>query len=232
MARRPKSPQTSKTHRVTVRLPSDIHAQLTAAAADAGMTVTDLITTSIESRLVQARPLAPADTVATQKDVAPIPPGLFAELQRIGHAVNEIAHVVNVGMLPDARHAFEQVERLYDVFTTEELAGRRSISRASSDPHSPTKAPLPSELFAEFRRIANNVNQIAQAPDSGLPSDMQHAYRQIAKLFDLFIADELSVRRKSFRNRTTLHGATHPQTGNELQGSVQLYPARPGQEDS
>lgn len=86
--------------------------------------------------------------------------------------------------------------------------------------------PLPPEVFAELRRIGNNVNQIAHAVNSGLPPELRYAYGQAARLVELLIADELSLRRKALRTRTSAHGSAHSQTGSELQGGVRLYPAR------
>ena len=95
-----------------------------------------------------------------------------------------------------------------------------------------TPPPLPPELVKELRRIGNNVNQIAHAVNSGLPPEVQNAYRQANRLLNLLLADEFSARRTALRTRTAAHGSAHSQTGIELQGGVRLYPARPGKEDS
>lgn len=87
-------------------------------------------------------------------------------------------------------------------------------------------------LFAELRRIGNNVNQIAHAVNSGLPPELQNAYRQADRLLSLLLADEVSARRNALRTRITAHGSAHSQTGIELQGGVRVYPARPRSEDS
>lgn len=97
------------------------------------------------------------------------------------------------------------------------------------DVAAPTMHPL---LFAELRRIGNNVNQIAHAVNSGLPPEVQNAYRQAAGLLSLLLADEVSARRNALRMRTAAHGSAHSQTGNELQRGVRVYPARPRTEDS
>ncbi|MFA5952472.1 MAG: MobC family plasmid mobilization relaxosome protein [Hyphomicrobium sp.] len=160
MARPKKAAQPLKSRIVTFRLSQDIRDRLRATAANAGMTVTDLITTSLD--------------------------GSLAKL--INHAGASTAD--------DAMH------------------------------------PLPHELLTELRRIGNNVNQIAHAVNSGLPPDVQNAYRQVARLLNLLLADEFSVRRKALRMRTAAHGSAHSQTGFELQGGVRVYPARSGKEDS
>ncbi|MDX2265901.1 MAG: plasmid mobilization relaxosome protein MobC [Hyphomicrobiales bacterium] len=145
-----------KTHRVTFRMPPEVHARLTATAANAGMTLTDLITERLHRRPTKAAKRTAND------DVPPLPP----------------------------------------------------------------------EVFAELRRIGNNVNQIAHAINAGLPPEVQNAYRQASRLLDLLIADEFLLRRKALRMRTPTHDTAHAQTGIELQGSVRLYPARSGTEDS
>jgi len=160
MARPKKTAQPLKSRIVTFRLSQDIRDRLPATAANAGMTVTDVITASIDGSL---------------------------------------ARLMN--------HA----------------------SRSSADDVMP---PLPQELLVELRRIGNNVNQIAHSVNSGLPPEVQNAYRQVARLLDLLLADEFSVRRNALRMRTAAHGSAHSQTGIELQGGVRLYPARPGKEDS
>lgn len=160
MARQKKRSEPRKTQVVTFRLPQDVRDILAATAANAGMTVTDVITASLDGSLAR-------------------------------------------------------------------LAAR-GASRAAKD----DVPPLPPEVFVELRRIGNNVNQIAHAINSGLPPEVQNAYRQASRLIDLLIADELSARRKALRMRTAAHDPAHSQTGIELQGGVRLYSARPGQEDS
>jgi hypothetical protein len=93
----------------------------------------------------------------------------------------------------------------------------------------PTMHPA---LFAELRRIGNNANQIAHAVNSGLPPELQNAYRQAARLLDLLLADELSIRRNALRMRTAAHDSAHSQAGIELQRGVRVYPARSRKEDS
>ncbi len=160
MARPKTQSHPRKTHRVTFRMPPEIHNHLAVTAANAGMTVSDLVMASLTRNLTK-------------------------------------------------------------------LAARSSSRTATHD-----VPPLPPELFAELRRIGNNVNQIAHAINSGLPPEVQNAYRQASRLLDLLIADELSARRKALRMRTPAHDSAHAQTGIELQGGVRLYPARPGPEDS
>jgi hypothetical protein len=160
MARPKKAAQPLKSRIVTFRLAQDIRDRLRVRAANAGMTVTDLITASLDGSL--AKLMAHAATSTTNDELSPFPP----------------------------------------------------------------------ELIAELRRIGNNVNQIAHAVNSGLPPEVQNAYRQVARLLDLLLADEFSVRRNALRMRIAAHDSAHSQTGIELQRGVRLYPARPGTEDS
>lgn len=123
---------------------------------------------------------------------------------------------------------------LTDLITTS-LANKAEPRGAQSNEET-TAAPelliMSPELFNELRRIGNNVNQIAHAVNAGLPPYVQDAYRNAARLLDLLLADELSVRHTALRMRNAAHGAAHSQTGNELQRGVRVYSARPRQENS
>ncbi|MGE3227895.1 MAG: plasmid mobilization relaxosome protein MobC [Hyphomicrobium sp.] len=160
MARPKKTVTRRKDRVVTFRLPQDARDRLASTAANAGMTLTDLIMASLDSNLIKI-----------------------------------------------AEHYVAQ-------------SGAREVPL------------LPPELLTELRRIGNNVNQIAHAVNSGLPPEVQNAYRQAARLLDLLLADEVSARRNALRMRTAAHGSAHSQTGIELQRGVRVYPARPRTEDS
>ena len=87
-------------------------------------------------------------------------------------------------------------------------------------------------LFAELRRIGNNVNQIAHAINSGLPPHLQLAASTLNGLLHALLRDELLKRRiEALRTRTDFNGATPPETGVQLQGRLRVYPARRRQDD-
>lgn len=126
-----------------------------------------------------------------------------------------------------AKEAFKAGMTLTDLITaclerraskTEDVAAAR---HANDD-----LRPLPPEVFAELRRIGNNVNQIAHAVNAGLPPEFRFAYGQAARLIELIIADELSLRRTALGTRTSAHGPAPTRKGHELQKGVRVHPAR------
>ncbi|MDX2287217.1 MAG: plasmid mobilization relaxosome protein MobC [Hyphomicrobiaceae bacterium] len=82
-------------------------------------------------------------------------------------------------------------------------------------------------LFAELRRIGNNLNQVAHALNSGLPPHLGMTARAMNDLLQALLRDDLLSRRlKALRTRTDFNGATPPETGVQLQGRLRVYPAR------
>jgi hypothetical protein len=87
-------------------------------------------------------------------------------------------------------------------------------------------------VFAELRRIGNNVNQIAHAVNSGLPPHVEFAAKTINDLLLTLLRDDLLNRRiEALRTRTQFDGAAPPETGVQLQGRLRVYPARRRQGD-
>lgn len=154
MAGRRTSERPLKTAIVTFRMPVEERDRLAARAANAGMTITDLITAALRNR----------------------------------------------------RDAVHSTVPLHD--------------------DADDVRPLPPEVFAELRRIGNNVNQIAHAVNAGLPPEFRFAYGQAARLIELLIADELSLRRNALGTRTSAHGPAPTRKGHELQKGVRVHPAR------
>ena len=87
-------------------------------------------------------------------------------------------------------------------------------------------------LFAELRRIGNNLNQVAHATNSGLPPHVGFTVKALNDLLALLLRDDLLRRRiEALRMRNDFHGATPPETGVQLQGRLRIYPARRRQGD-
>ena len=82
-------------------------------------------------------------------------------------------------------------------------------------------------LFAELRRIGNNLNQVAHATNSGLPPHVGFTVKALNDLLQALLHDDLLRRRiEALRARTDFHGATSPETGGQLQGRLRVYSAR------
>jgi len=82
-------------------------------------------------------------------------------------------------------------------------------------------------LFTELRRIGNNVNQIAHATNSNLPTEVMYAWRTINTLLSTLLSDELlSQKISSLRTRTTEDDPPAAQARAEFQRSVRVHPAR------
>jgi hypothetical protein len=82
-------------------------------------------------------------------------------------------------------------------------------------------------LFAELRRIGNNVNQIAHAMNANLPPDLMMAWTSIHRLLTNLLAAEL-IRQKTtaLGTRTDPHDPPPPQARDVFQRSVRVHPAR------
>jgi hypothetical protein len=82
-------------------------------------------------------------------------------------------------------------------------------------------------LFTELRRIGNNVNQIAHATNSNLPTDVMFAWRSVNNLMSALLSDELlSQKIAALTTRTDEGDSAPPQTRAEFQRSVRVHPAR------
>jgi Bacterial mobilisation protein (MobC) len=81
-------------------------------------------------------------------------------------------------------------------------------------------------LVAELKRIGNNVNQIAACLNSGRHVPVRNIALGLQEVLQAIIGDALlsSRARAGQANRTPPDGAAHPQTGQQLQGGVRLYP--------
>ena len=104
---------------------------------------------------------------------------------------------------------------------------RRKIEIAQTTLHRMDPA-----LFAELRRIGNNLNQVAHAINSGLPPHLMLAAQSLNAVLHILLRDELLNRRiETLRMRTQFDGAAPPETGVQLQGRLRVYPARRRQGD-
>ena len=87
-------------------------------------------------------------------------------------------------------------------------------------------------LFAELRRIGNNVNQVAHAINAGLPPHLTLTAQALNGVLHTLLRDELLNRRiEALRMRIEFDGATPPEKGVQLQGRLRLYSARRRQGD-
>jgi len=87
-------------------------------------------------------------------------------------------------------------------------------------------------LFAELRRIGNNLNQVAHAINTGLPPHTGYAAKALNDLLQLLLRDDLLHRRiEALRMKSEFDGSAPPETGVQLQGRLRVYPARRRQGD-
>lgn len=87
-------------------------------------------------------------------------------------------------------------------------------------------------LFAELRRVGNNLNQVAHAINSGLPPHQLLAAQALNGVLQTLLRDELLNRRiEALRMRTDFDGTANAKTGVQLQGRLRVYPARRRQGD-
>jgi hypothetical protein len=134
--------------------------------------------------------------------------------------VTEEAHA---GLAIKARSAGLSVSGLCERLVTQ---GKLEVVSA---PH----AVLHPALFAELRRIGNNINQLAHAANGLLPPDVRMTVKNFNKLFQTIIQNELIVRRmnEDLNTRSTANDSAPPSPRDEFQRSVQLHPARRGDYD-
>jgi hypothetical protein len=91
--------------------------------------------------------------------------------------------------------------------------------------------PIDPVLFAELRRIGNNANQIAHALNGNLPPDTQLAWRTVRDLLQMLMRDEMFAQQiAALRTRSPANDPPPAQARPVFQRSVQLHPARRGQE--
>lgn len=109
----------------------------------------------------------------------------------------------------------------------EVLMLRRKIEIANTTVHRMDPA-----LFAELRRIGNNVNQVAHAINAGLPPHLVLAANALNGVLHTLLRDDLLNRRiEALRMRTEFDGAAPPEKGVQLQGRLRVYSARRRQGD-
>ncbi|PPD00091.1 MAG: hypothetical protein CTY31_09390 [Hyphomicrobium sp.] len=91
----------------------------------------------------------------------------------------------------------------------------------------PSYRAMDPALFTELRRIGNNVNQIAHATNSNLPTDVMFAWRSVNNLMSALLSDELlSQRLATLRAKIAAHDSPPPQARDVFQRSVRVHPAR------
>ena len=82
-------------------------------------------------------------------------------------------------------------------------------------------------LFAELRRIGNNVNQIAHALNGNLSPDRAYLWNTAQQLMTTLLSEELlNQKTANLRTRTTADDSPAPQARDIFQRSVRVHPAR------
>ncbi len=139
-----------KSRIVTFRLEEDMRDHLAAKAANAGMTLTDLIVTSLDGKSGKhdgrSRQSLPDD-----EPLILMAPELFNELRRIGNNVNQIAHAVNSGLPPAVQDAYRHAARLLDLLLADELSARRTTLRMRNAAHGTAHSQTGIELQGGVR---------------------------------------------------------------------------------
>jgi len=129
----------------------------------------------------------------------------------------------------------------------------RMVTQGKVEVASNSHAPMDPALFAEFRRIGNNANQIAHALNSNLPPDVQFAWQTARDLLQLLAREELSMQRaadevsppaktrdtkafiaelaQALSQRTPANDPPSAQARHVFQRSVHVHSARRRQED-
>jgi hypothetical protein len=91
----------------------------------------------------------------------------------------------------------------------------------------PAYSAMDPTLFAELRRIGNNVNQIAHALNGNLPPDRALLWNTAQQLLTTLLSEELENQKTlSLRTRTIANDTPAPQARAEFQRSVRVHPAR------
>lgn len=124
MARPRKALRTRKDHVVTFRLSTELHERLRRTAANAGLTMTDVLTASI-ARDVDRLVIALREIHGAETGTRTLAPEVFAELCRIGNNVGQVAHAINAGLPPDVQNAYVQVGRLLTLLLEQERTLRQ-----------------------------------------------------------------------------------------------------------
>lgn len=91
----------------------------------------------------------------------------------------------------------------------------------------PSYRAMDPALFTELRRIGNNINQIAHATNSNLPTDVMFAWRSVNQLMATLLGDELlSQKLHALRAKTESDGPPASQARDVFQRSVRIHTAR------
>ncbi|MCZ7593664.1 MAG: MobC family plasmid mobilization relaxosome protein [Hyphomicrobium sp.] len=91
----------------------------------------------------------------------------------------------------------------------------------------PTYRVMDPALFTELRRIGSNVNQIAHATNSNLPTDVMFAWKTLNMLLSQLLLQELANQKtQAINTRSLADDSPPPQTRAEFQRSVRVHPAR------
>ena len=109
----------------------------------------------------------------------------------------------------------------------------RLVTQGKLEVISAANAELHPAVFAELRRIGNNINQLAHAANGLMPPDVRMMVGNFNKLFKLLIQNELIARRmnEDLRTGSTANDSAPPSSRDQFQRSVQLRTARRGSDD-
>ncbi|WP_425277587.1 plasmid mobilization protein [Hyphomicrobium nitrativorans] len=91
----------------------------------------------------------------------------------------------------------------------------------------PTYRVMDPALFAELRRIGNNVNQLAHALNGNLPPDRGYLWNTAQQLLTMLLSEELlNQKTSSLMTRAIANDSPAPQARDVFQRSVWVHPAR------
>ncbi|MGE3702859.1 MAG: MobC family plasmid mobilization relaxosome protein [Hyphomicrobiaceae bacterium] len=91
----------------------------------------------------------------------------------------------------------------------------------------PSYRAMDPALFTELRRIGNNINQVAHATNSNLPTDVMFAFRSVNQLLTALLGDELlSQKLHALKAKAGSDGPPASQARDVFQRSVRVHSAR------
>lgn len=172
-----------------------------------------------------ATPLDPSGQVARRRDPNPTDEAHDVPRRRT-HAQATRSRMVCIRMTDDD-YAVKSAQAKELGLTVSGLCERLVLAGKIDMSARPAYSAMDPALFAELRRIGNNVNQIAHATNGNLPADVMFAWRSVNNLVSALLSDELlSQKIASLRMRTTDDDTPPPQARDVFQRSVRVHPAR------
>ena len=163
------------------------------------------VNTAVNGRMAQPQPQVPQHAAVTAAPVT-------AALRLIGTDINRIAHTINSGLPSDSAQLVRALRQVRDLFEIEGVFAAILLDQSATD---------------ERGRIANNLNQIAQAGPWRLTP-------AILELVQGYLAVLAATNTHAVRARLTVvqqwhrtHDTPHPQARQQLQDSGPVRAPRP-----